>query len=77
MIRQQLLGLARTTSGIHKVNQTMLENLEIPVVEMERQLRFASVFRGLTVTRTQFAISRNELDNLFHSLLQRAFRGEL
>jgi type I restriction enzyme, S subunit len=77
VVRRQLLGLARTTSGLHKINQAMIEQLKIPYAELAQQQIFSNIIRELQGMKAAAKESQIELDNLFHSLLQRAFRGEL
>jgi hypothetical protein len=44
---------------------------------MSQQMLFADRVRVIEVAQGKIRSSADELDNLFHSLLQRAFRGEL
>jgi type I restriction enzyme S subunit len=40
IIRRQLEGAARTTNGTHKVNQTMIESVQIPLPSVGTQENF-------------------------------------
>lgn len=76
-VRRQLESLARTTNGTYKVNQTMLESIEIPMPPIDLQRRFESSVRCVSNQRAYSARSALQLDTLFASLQQRAFQGEL
>jgi len=76
-IRKQLEGGARTANGIYKVNQTTLENIQIPVPEPETQVEFERTAQAIASRRTDLEASIKYTESLFSSLQQRAFRGEL
>lgn len=76
-IRSQIVKAARTTNGTFKVNQTAIENIQIVVPSQDAQEDFqrkASSVNGL-IKRSKEALA--EANQLFASLSQRAFRGEL
>lgn len=76
-VRSQIEKIARTTNGTFKVNQQSLGSLQLPVppIELQREFdrRVAAVERLKEHHRTQLA----QLDALFASLQDRAFKGEL
>jgi type I restriction enzyme S subunit len=76
-VRKQLEDAARTANGIFKVNQTILENIQIPVPEYILQLQFDSKAKLITSRKPDLVSSAEYSDALFSSLQQRAFRGEL
>jgi type I restriction enzyme S subunit len=59
------------------VNQTILENIQIPVPEYILQLQFDSKAKLITSRKPDLVSSAEYSDALFSSLQQRAFRGEL
>jgi len=76
-VRHQIEAGARTAAGIFKVNQTILENIQIPVPAYERQVEFGKIAEIITRGRLALDNSVQHADNLFSSLQQLAFRGEL
>ena len=76
-VRHQIEAGARTAAGIFKVNQTTLGNIQIPVPPFERQIEFGKIAAIIKHRRTDLDTSAQYADNLFSSLQQHAFRGEL
>lgn len=74
-VRHQIESGARTTNGTYKVNQGVLSAIRIPLPPLEEQQQYASSIQ--TIRRLQERLQSKEADNLFHSLVQRAFKGEL
>jgi type I restriction enzyme S subunit len=77
LVRNQLARLVRTTNGTIKVNQSMLETIDVPLPKRGLQLRFAERSRAIQRLRAAHQSSLAEIDALFVSLQHRAFRGEL
>ena len=59
------------------LNQSIVGNLEVPLVSVESQLTFAGLRGHLRALREHQASHLAKLDDLFASLQHRAFRGEL
>ena len=59
------------------LNTTIMKNFEIPVPPIELQEKFLEVSHYLTGSIQKCSEMSCESENLFNSLLQRAFRGEL
>ena len=59
------------------VNQGMLKDQPIPLPPLATQCRFADARRSILATRRRAEEAVSESDDLFHALVQRAFRGEL
>lgn len=59
------------------LNRTIIENLEIPVPPLELQTKFAVIIDKIErqIQQAQLQLQKNE--ELFQSLLQKAFNGEL
>ncbi len=80
-IRQQLETIARTTAGIHKVNQQDLSICTIPIPPLAEQRRIvAEVERRLSVIQQAEAVvevSLHRAERLRQSILKRAFSGQL
>jgi type I restriction enzyme S subunit len=76
-VRRQIENGARTSNGIHKVNQTTLEEIKIPLPDFDAQLAFGQVVGSIVSSVKDLEASAEHMDNLFLGLQQRAFRGEL
>ncbi|MEX2285241.1 MAG: restriction endonuclease subunit S [Gemmatimonadota bacterium] len=76
-VRRQIESLARTTNGTFKVNQTMLEGIELIRPPFELQDAFQRTVRTTDRLRARHAHALYMMDALFASLQHRAFRGEL
>lgn len=77
VVRSQLEESARTTNGTYKINQTMIESVNVPLPPIGAQRGFDTSQEMIEVSRRCHQRSLYELDTLFASLQQRAFRGEL
>ena len=58
-------------------NLTFVRNLEIQIPPISLQKRFASIVKEVESVKEQQKESRTQIDNLFNSLMQKAFRGEI
>lgn len=76
-VREQIVKSARTTNGTYKINQRATEQIRIICPPMSEQGEFAGVSARTHETRTTLVTQLNESNNLFSSLSQQAFRGEL
>lgn len=54
-----------------------LKRVEIPIPPIDVQKKFSSIAKQLNCSRVKHQESADKIDNLFHSLQQRAFKGEL
>lgn len=71
-----LKNLARTIAQ-PTLNIGQIEELKIIVPPIELQTQFAQIVEKKEVLKTQYQQSLHELENLYGSLSQRAFKGEL
>ena len=77
MAKAYFLRCAKKTSNLASINMTQLRATPVPRPPVKLQMRFARIREAqqkFTATKEK-AIS--EADNLFNSLAQRAFKGEL
>ena len=74
-VRRQIEQQARTTNGTQKINQKVLNNIQILLPPMALQEKFGTFCHPIKAVSVRFADSAP--NDLFNSLLQRAFRGEL
>jgi len=58
-------------------NTTNLKSLKLAIPLIEEQQKFANLVQKVEKLKEKQSESENELNNLFNSLMQRAFRGEL
>ncbi|MVO18582.1 hypothetical protein GO984_22490 [Rhodobacteraceae bacterium CY05] len=72
-VRNQILEAARTTNGTFKINQTAAGAIKIPVPPMEAQKRFQTILDRVRQSNEKLKFG----DDLFPSLSQRAFNGDL
>lgn len=71
--------LENSAKGItmKNLNSGIIEKLKIPVPPIELQTQFAQIVEKTEAIKTQYQQSLQELENLYGSLSQRAFKGEL
>ncbi len=55
----------------------ILRNFNIPLPPFELQQTFAKLVQKVEALKSKQQESTKELDNLFNSLMQKAFKGEL
>ena len=59
------------------MNTTILDKLSFPYPPIELQKQFSQIVEKVEALKTKYESSLRELENLYGSLSQRAFRGEL
>lgn len=64
-------------ANIQNISQQTLEKLKIPIPPIELQTQFAKIVEKTESLKTQYQQSLQELENLYGSLSQKAFRREL
>lgn len=75
--KRYFLGCAKRTTTLASINMTQLRGLPVPVPSLTLQRDFAARVSEIRAMEFQQAASRRRLDDLFHSLLHRAFQGEV
>ncbi|MCX4387750.1 restriction endonuclease subunit S [Micromonospora peucetia] len=76
-VRRQIESSARTTNGTYKVNQQGLGGISFFSPPLELQDRFTARIAAVDALRANHSSGLAELDALFASLQDRAFRGLL
>ncbi|QTX05812.1 hypothetical protein [Agromyces archimandritae] len=76
-VRRQIEAGAKTTNGTFKINQQLVESLEIPCPAFDEQKRFAELALSVAERRIDGERRASALDSLFASLQHRAFAGQL
>ncbi|AEE19689.1 restriction endonuclease subunit S [Dokdonia sp. 4H-3-7-5] len=59
------------------LNLTIIKDLKLKDVPIELQNKFEDIYHNIQVQKETLTQSKNELDNLYNSLLQRAFSEQL
>jgi type I restriction enzyme, S subunit len=75
--KKYFLRAAKQTTGIATINKTQLRAFPALIPPIELQEAYVSKLKSIQNASIRFSQSYQESDNLFNSLLQRAFRGEL
>jgi len=80
-MRDRIVDLAKTTSGIWKVNQGHIASCLIPLPSLEEQRRLVAYLDGLqaqvSMLRDAQSATERELSAMMPSILDKAFKGEL
>lgn len=75
--RAYFLSCAKKTTNLASINLTQLRGLPVPLPPLSHQRTFAARVADIRALQSAQAASRQRLDDLFQSLLHRAFQGEL
>jgi type I restriction enzyme, S subunit len=59
------------------LNTGIMKNLKIPLPPIELQNKFSSIVREVELMKEQQKKSKEQINNLFNVLMQKAFKGEL
>jgi type I restriction enzyme S subunit len=76
-LRDQLFARARTSAGQYNINSEGLRSVKVIVPPLEHQDRFVSTIKAVRLLQRTQRESTAEVNELFHSLMYKAFRGEL
>jgi type I restriction enzyme, S subunit len=76
-MKRRLAEMARGAVGQANINSKELKSIELPVPPVKLQCQFAARVSDIRAMQAEQAASRRRLDDLFHSMLHRAFQGEL
>jgi type I restriction enzyme S subunit len=76
-MKQRLMEMARGAIGQSNINAQELKAIPIPVPPLPLQKEFAQRVMEIRELEASQAASRLRLEELFQSLLHRAFNGEL
>jgi type I restriction enzyme, S subunit len=75
--RKLLLSKSTTTAGNYNINTDSLKSLLIFVPPIKLQNKYAQIVKRVDILKEQYKSSSIELENLFGSFSQKAFKGEL
>lgn len=65
------------TAGQKRVPSSFLENYTVTIPSIALQSQFANIIEKTEIVKSQFRNSLSDLENLYDSLSQQAFKGEL
>jgi type I restriction enzyme, S subunit len=71
------LRCAKKTTNLATINMRQLRALPVPLPSIREQQEFVEEVDAVADLREKFAVANRESDEMFSSLVQRAFRGEL
>lgn len=74
---QQILEKNAPQAAQKNINLSILRNLNIPVPSIEMQNRFVEIVQKVEALKKNYKESLSKLENLYGSLSQRVFKGEL
>lgn len=77
IVRRQIEQSARTTNGTFKINQQVLERIEIPLPDRRQQTEFGQRVLSISSQRVRYQGQLQRQQHLFSSLQHRAFSGQL
>ena len=81
LVREQVEAQARTTAGIYKINQTMIEQVSLPIPSPDDQDRIArqldELRSSVRMTEREVERARQRIAELRRSVLADAFSGRL
>lgn len=75
--RGYFLGCAKRTTNLASINMTQLRALPVPLPPLPLQREFAARVSEIRAMQADQTTSRRRLDDLFASILDKAFKGEL
>jgi type I restriction enzyme S subunit len=75
--KSYFLKSAKQTTGIASINSTQLKHFPVIIPPLDLQNRFAKIVEKVELVKKHYQNSLHDLEQLYGSLSQRAFKGEL
>jgi type I restriction enzyme S subunit len=75
--RKDVRDKCRTSAGQYNINTKGISALRIPTIDIEEQLDFEERLKSLQPTYLTLTNAEQHADDLFNSLVQRVFNGEM
>ena len=72
--KQTLIGMCKSIVGMANINAQELQNIKILKAPLEEQLKYQAIVKSVASFRTALDEPVKLTNNLFSSLVQRAFR---
>ncbi len=76
-MKRKILSKAMVGGAQQFLSLRIINAIEIPVPELEKQNKFSNIVDKVQFLKTKYNQSLSQMENQFNSLMQRAFRGEL
>jgi restriction endonuclease S subunit len=73
----ELISKAHGGVGLQHITKAELENVDFFLPPISLQNKFASIVKEVEAMKKQQKKSKEEINNLFNTLMQKAFKGEL
>jgi type I restriction enzyme S subunit len=77
LLRSQIESNARTTNGTYKINQAVINKIMLVCPPLNLQNSFASIVTKVESIKERYRKSLTGLENLYGTLSQKVFKGEL
>jgi len=77
LFNKEYLNSMGVGATFKEISKRIVEKIQIPLPPLPLQQKFASIVEQIEKLKKQQIQSRIEADNLFNSLMQKAFKGEL
>lgn len=75
--KKYFIRAAKQTTGIATINSKQLKNFTVIIPPIKLQAKFVQIVEKVETMKSRYHTSLHELENLYGSLSQRAFREEL
>jgi len=75
--KQTLLGMCKSIVGMANINAKEFQKIRIPLPPIALQEDFQEIILSINSKMRDIEVNKKEYKNLFNSLMQRAFKGEL
>ena len=75
--KEEIRKYVKTSAGQFTINQQGLGSVELPIPPIEDQNKFAQIVEKVEAQKQKNERVIEQMNNLFNSLSQRAFKGEL
>jgi len=76
-VKSQFFMMAKATTGINTINMTQLKSVEVLCPPIAIQKKFEQIMKRLDGVRSRQVQSTQEVTELLHSLMQKAFARQL
>lgn len=76
-VRDQIHTLARSTNGTHKINQTMIQGIQVPLPPVDEQRRIAAILDAADTLRAKRRRALERLDVLVQAVFVDMFGNEV
>ena len=75
--RAQLLGKAKTSSGLHNINSRIVASLKVPIPDLSEQHAIVDALDACNLRLAALEDEARVLDELFRAMLEELMTGRL